>query len=193
MTDNLNKSEAFENFTNLQKAISTASNGLYVVAHLLYEAKYNGYYKELGYSSLAEYAAQDEIGLSKNVTSKLIAIYENFCVLHKIHITQEANIFKDYTKAYMSIPLLKKTNAEEVADIVNHNSTADIITRVKELEGKSSMVFPEQITPIRRAFNSSQLAARWLDRVHSKWFKSLDEDDQLLILDTLSYFERNMI
>jgi hypothetical protein len=36
----------------------------------------------------------------------------------------------------MSIPLLTNTKTEEVIEIIQGNSTADIITRVKELNGE---------------------------------------------------------
>lgn len=55
MTDSPAITDAQENFESLQKSVKHVANSMYVVAHLLYEAKYNHYYKQLGYA----YAIED--------------------------------------------------------------------------------------------------------------------------------------
>jgi|ERR1035437_5138133 hypothetical protein len=141
--DSLQVTEAQENFEHLQLAVRKTANSMYVVAHLLYEAKYKKYYKAYA-DTLYEYAAQTEIGLSASVTSKLISIYENFCIDNN-NIGDTEILFKDYTKAYTSIPLLKSSKPHEVIEIIHGNSTADIITRVKELEQGTTFIADGQV------------------------------------------------
>lgn len=129
-------SEAHSNFNQLKKASGLAGQSLQQVAKLLYLAKYNKYYKELGYDTLAEYAAQTEIGLSAKTTTELISLFENFCLkggkIAEQLTSDVANLFSDPSKAYKSIPLLQGSTHEEVIDIVGGNSTADIVSRVRE-------------------------------------------------------------
>lgn len=171
--DSLAITEAQDNFIRLQKAIKHTANDMYVVAHLLYEAKYNKYYRDLGYGSLAEYAAQEEVGLSSSVSSKLIAIYENFCVLHEdISISGSENLFKDYTKTYTSIPLLKSNKVDDVVDMVTHNSTADIIERIRELEGIPTINGIPLNTPEGRSEELKYMTGQeWYDRFEKEIMK----------------------
>lgn len=137
MTDSPAITEAFDNFTNLKLAVGKASAGLYTTAKLLYEAKLNRYYKDMGCDTLAEYAAQSEIGLSSSTASMLITLYGKFVIEADDHEILDVQImFKDYSKAYKAIPLLANNKPHEVIEIIQGNSTADIITRVKELNGE---------------------------------------------------------
>lgn len=137
MTDSPAITEAFDNFTNLKLAVGKASAGLYTTAKLLYEAKLNKYYKDMGCETLQEYAAQSEIGLSSSTASMLITLYGKFVIEADDHEILDVQImFKDYSKAYKAIPLLANNKPHEVIEIIQDNSTADIITRVKELNGE---------------------------------------------------------
>jgi hypothetical protein len=185
VSDSVITTEAHENFENLQLAIHKTANSLSVVAKLLYQAKYNKYYKALGYGSLAEYAAQSEIGLSSNVTAQLVSIYENFCVLKNVseNVLLEQSIFADYTKAYRSIPLLSKHSPEEVADIIHANSQSDIIHRVQELQGLGETLYP--MTPIPSlgeivdngvAVTNLMTGQEWFDRFWDELIKGGDPE-----------------
>ena len=54
------------------------------------------------------------------------------------------------------------------------------------------MMFKEQVKPLRKSYNAAEIVLMWMDKIHSKWFKELSEEQQLLILDTLVYLEKQI-
>lgn len=54
------------------------------------------------------------------------------------------------------------------------------------------MRFKEIVKPVRKLSTTENLAVRLMDRIQSRWFQELSEEDKLLLIDVLTYLENKL-
>ena len=132
--------DAWERHRRIVALRNVAEETFLALGEDLYWFQKKRQWKQMGYQSFAAYIADPDVDLDQGVVSKLIQVYERFCLM--LTVSHGKLLPPGYKKLYMLRPYMTAANVEEWVATASTLSRSDLKLRLKAAFGKEPPPFP---------------------------------------------------